>query len=557
MRILATSREALNIQGEVPWRVPSLSYPDKSLKMDMDEALQYEAVKLFTERAETSKPGFTLNAQNESSVVHICQLVAGIPLAIELAASRTRHLSPKAILERLDGQMKILASSSRIVPERQQTLKATIDWSYDLLSEEEQRFFDRLSVFTGDFSLEAVEDVCSDDRLKKDDVLSVLSQLVDKSLVNIENQEDGSVRYRCLIPLHQYSFQKLSESGEEKKYRKRHLSYYLRIAEKAHEEQFDAELKWQNELETEHDNLIVALNWAFTHSVEEFILLPGYLAWFWRSQSQLQLAVNYLEKALSKDAGKSEAYARTLLGLGMIVFYTGDIPRSIKLLNDSLKIWRRLKNRWEEAIVLGWLGSVLSSTDQETTLEYREQSLEIARKVGKPGLINHSLIFVCQFYAHSQQYDRGMPLVEELYLSSVEHKYPFGIYASLHFKADLVLSTNNYKDAEKQYALALETGLKYGQVLYAVMDIQGVAFALSGQSRWAKSIRLDSAARTKMKAMGLKIDGLYKFWDEWIETYIERAKKEVGEELTQKYEEEGKYMGFEATVKYALDFDKD
>lgn len=557
VRILVTSREALNIQGEALVRIPSLSFPDSGTDENIEDVQQYEAIELFTDRAVSGNPGFSLNPQNVSHVVGICQRVAGIPLAIELAATRIRHLGPETILERLNDQFKVLTSSDKTAPERQKTLKTTIDWSYNLLSVQEQLLFCRMSVFAGDFDLEALEGTCSDERVTKDNVINVLSQLVDKSLINIENQADGSIRYKWLMPLQQYSLQKLIESGEEKKQRKKHLVYYLKMAEQAYKEQFDSEFKWINKLELEHDNLIVALNWSFTQSIEEFILLPGYLTWLWRNKSKLQLAVDYLEKALSRDAGKSEAHARNLLGLGQIVLYTGEIPRSIKLLNDSLEIWRKLKNLWEEAVVLGWLGSVISSSDQETALKYREQSLGIARRVGNPGLVRYCLLFLCQQYAHSHQYDRGMPLVEELYDSSIKQEYPFGIYASLHFRSDLVLSTKDYKEAERQYALALETGLKYGIVLYAVMDIQGVAFALSGQSRWAKSIRLDTASREKMKAMGLYIDGLYKFWDEWIETYLQGARKEVGEELTRQYEEEGQAMGFEEAVEYALDLKKD
>jgi predicted ATPase/predicted Ser/Thr protein kinase len=560
MRILATSREALNTRGEVAWRVPSLSFPDKDPSKDTDKALQYEAVKLFTERAVSSKPGFAFNPKNAIPIVGICQRVAGIPLAVELAATRIRHLSPETILERLDDQMKILASSSRTAPERQQTLKATIDWSYDLLSEEEQQLFNRLSVFTGDFSLEAVEDVCSDDRLHKDNILSLLSQLVDKSLVLAEDKEDESVHYRCLMPLHQYSLHKLDESGEEEKFRHRHLSFYLKLAEMAYEEQFDSELKWLNKLESEHDNLIAALNWTYIHSIEEFILLSGYLAWFWRSHSHIRLAEDFLEKALHKDVKKSEGYARALCGLGVLQWYaeSGDLEKRKKLMNESLGIWRQLNNPKEEAIVLSSLSAMLPGAGEfEAGLKGSTKSLEMARKVGSPGFINHCLLCVCQAYVHSKKFVQGRPLVEELLASSEKLKHIYGIECARHFLADCALDAEDFKEAEKKYALAIETNLKYGFTWLGAIDLQGVAFALSGQSRWAKSIRLDTAAREKVKSIGGKIDGIAQFWDEWIETYLEGARKQVGEELTRKYGEEGKNMGFEAAVEYALDFDKD
>lgn len=559
IRILATSREALNIPGEVVWRIPSLSFPDPGSKKDIDKVQSYEAIKLFTDRASSGKPGFMLNNQNVSPVVGICQRIAGIPLAIELAATRIRHLGPEAILERLEDQFKILSSSSRTAPERQQTLKATIDWSYNLLSEQEKLLFNRLSVFAGDFSLEAVEEVCMDKKLKKENILPALSQLVDKSLVITENQEDESVRYRCLKPLHQYSLQKLIESGEEEKYREHHLSYYLKMAEQAYEEQFESQLKWLNKLEQEHDNLVAALNWSFNQFIEEFILLSGYLAWFWKNHSHLLLAMDYLKKALSKDVNKSEAYARNLCGLGGMLWLMADKKsRAMNYLTDSLKIWRQRKNFFEKAIVLQNLCIISHiSGDFETSIKYGYQSLEIARKIDKPGLINACLNSVCSSLTWSKEYNKVKPLLKELLISSEKLEQPYGIIVAHHFHGDCAQGTGNFKEAEKEYCQTISLALKYGMPHQVGIDMQGVAFALSGQLRWAKSIRLDAAARKIANQYGFTLDGVAEFWDEWIETYLKGARKEVGEELTRKYEEEGRNMGFEAAVEYALDFDKD
>jgi predicted ATPase len=558
IRILATSREALNIPGEVVWGIPLLTFPDSGSKKDIDEVQRYEAIKLFIDRAGAGKPGFTLNPQNFSAVVGICQRVSGIPLAIELAATKIRYLGPETILERLQDQFKILSSSSRTVPERQQTLKATIDWSYNLLSEQEQLLFIRLSIFAGDFSLEAVEEVCSDKKIKKENIIIHLSQLVDKSLVIAEDQEDESVRYRCLDPLGQYSLQKLIESGAEEKLRKQHLSYYLKMAEQAYKEQFRLQLKWLNKLEQEYDNLISALNWSFTKSSENFILLSGYLGWFWEAHSYYSIGKDYLERALSKNVSKSEAYARVLFGLGIITYVSANLPRTIRLLKESLGIWRQFNNLWEEAIILCWLSGQYSlSGDYEKGLKSGKQSLESARKTGDPGLINYCLISVCMRFVFSKEWEQAIPYIEELLISSEKLKQPLGILYARHYHSDCTLGLRNFKEAEKRYAFSMKTALKYGHTFITTNDLHGVAFSVSGQSRWAKAIRLDAAARENYRIMGLNIRGLIKFWDEFFDTYIEGARKKLGEELTRKYEEEGRNMGFEAAVKYALDFDKD
>ena len=558
LRILSTSREALNISGEVVWRIPSLSCPDPDSEKDIKKVQHYEAIRLFVDRAAAGKQGFTLNPQNVSPIVQICRHFEGIPLAIELAATRIRHMGPEAILERLDDQFRILYSSSRTAPARQQTLKAVIDWSYTLLSEQEQILFNRLSVFAGKFSLEAVEDVCSDKELDGESILPLLSHLVDKSLVIADNQDDESVRYRCLMPLQQYSLQKLNERGEEEKMRQQHLSCYLKLAEKAYEEQFEFHQKWMNKLELEHDNILSALYWTDKHSPEGFVKLSGTLAWFWRGHAYIFIGKDYLERALLKDIGKTEPYARALIGLGVIINFTRERPRAIKLMIESLEIFRQYNNLWEEANVLATLSAnQVSDGEYESGLKGATHSLDIARKIGNPGLINHCLLCVCQGAVHSKQYMQGDQLAEELLASSEKLNYLWGIEMARHFLGDCALGNKNFKEAERKYSLGVVTSLKYGTVFLAAADMLGVAFSLSGQSRWAKCIRLEAAAWKKAGELGVSLSGVAEFWDEWSDTYIRGAMQNLGEELTQKYVEEGQNMGFDATVKYALDFGND
>jgi len=391
IRILATSREALNIYGEVIWMIPSLSFPAPGSRVLIDETDRYESIKLFTDRAALGKPGFKVNTQNVSVVAQICSRMEGIPLAIELAATRIKHLGPETILERLEDQFRILSSSSRIAPGRQQTLKAAIDWSYDLLSEQEQLLFNRMSVFAGDFSLDAAEEVCQDNKLIKEDILSLLSQLVDKSLIIAIRQEDESVRYRYLEPIHAYSLQKLIAINEETNFRKKHLEYYLKMAKKAYEEQFESQLVWLTKLKQENYNLNSALNWADQNCPEEFSILVGYLSWFWVLFPNFLSGKQYLEKALSKGSKGTEAYARTLSGLGYLAFYFKDRDYVFDLLNKSLSLWNRLKNRFEEAIVLNHLSNSHQSIskDMEKAIKYSERGLELARKMDKiSSLIN-------------------------------------------------------------------------------------------------------------------------------------------------------------------------
>jgi len=253
LRILATSREALNIAGETVWRVPSLSLPDLLHLPSVEHLTQYEAVRLFIERALISRPDFVLTSQGAPSVAQVCHRLDGIPLAIELAAARVKVLSVEQIAARLDNRFRLLTSGSRTALPRQKTLRAAIDWSYDLLSETERMVLRRLSVFAGGWTLEAAEAICVGEGIEWHEVLDPLMQLVDKSLVMMEEQ-GGTVRYRLLETVRQYGRDKLPASGEADVVRGRHRDWYLALAERAEPELLGSnQAVWLERLETEHD----------------------------------------------------------------------------------------------------------------------------------------------------------------------------------------------------------------------------------------------------------------------------------------------------------------
>ena len=558
LKVLATTREAMKISGEKVWRLPSLTLLDPKMVIDMESAQSSEAVLLFADRAQLNNPEFELELENVSEVVSICNKLDGIPLAVELVASRTRHLHPKKILERFEDRFDLLVSPDPGISKRQQTLQATIEWSYNLLSESEKTLFERISVFSGGFELEAAEEVCSDDQLQKESVLDVLSMLVDRSLVYTTKGQSQSMRYNRLETLRQFAQHKLITNKEEDEIRSRHLQYYLKVAEVAYEEQFEAQSKWIAWHNAEQDNVFTALNWAESNSPERYAELAGFVYWIWRQRSDFSVGKNYLKKAITKNIGKSEIYARAVLGLGNLYWLTGDGQKAILFMHESLEIWRKLENPREEAFTLSEISEpLLHSGDYEGALKYSEEGLGIARRFGNPGLINYCQIYLCTILVHTKQYERGRPLAEEVLLSSEKLDQLYVIEAALHLLGDCTVGMKDFKEGEKRYAKGIEVSYGHGNVLFAATDIQGVAFALSGQRRWAKALRLDAAARVQYKELGVVIDGMLEFWDEWIDTYIEGAKREVGEVLAKRYEEEGITMGFEKAIEYALNFKKD
>jgi predicted ATPase len=541
LKILATSREALCIKGEHIWRVPSLTLIDPKTIIDVEHAKDSEAVLLFADRAQMNNPEFELETANVNDVVTICNKLDGIPLALELVASRTRHMNPQMILERFANRFEKLSTSDPGTSKRQQTLQATIEWSYNLLSDNDKVLFARLSVFSGGFDIEAAEQVCSDHRLPRETVLDIISRLVDRSMVYTIKSTDQTMRYNRLETLRQFAQQKLISQNEEEAIRSNHLHYYLRMAEEAHGDQFESQLKWLSKLEQEHDNLIAALNWSDEHSAEEFVRLAGALGWFWSMHSHISTGLEYLERAKSIDANKSGAYALVLYGLATLVIYIGEIPRSIDLLNESLEIWRQLDNPWEQAIVLCFYSFVLAAAGEpEAGLKCSEESIEIARNIDNPILINYCLIDLAQSYIHSKMYNRAQPIIEEFLSSADEQKQPDLVLRAHRFLGDCALKQEKFEEAEKAYSLALKTALEYGNMLDAAFELQGIAFAVSMQKRWDKAIRLGAAALEKAISLGTSTYGLIKFYDEMIDTYIGGAREKLGEELTMKYEEEGK-----------------
>ena len=558
IRILATSREALNITGEKVWRIPSMTLLDPKTVINLESARGSEAVELFTDRARLRNPEFELETSNVGDVVSICSKLDGIPLAVELVASRIAHLPPSKILERFEDRFEVLSSSDPAVSFRQQTLQATIEWSYQLLSETEKTLFERISVFSGGFELEAAEEVCSDDHLLEERVLETLSRLVDQSLVYISKGKEQTHRYNRLETLRQYGQQKLRTNKEEDTIRSRHLAYYIRVATEAYEEQFESQQKWSFWYDTEQDNIFAALDWAEENSPAQFAELAGLVSWVWRLRSGSQETRNYLEKAREMSKKNQVDYARITRAMGLLTWMSGDLKTGLSQLSESLETWRKLDQSNEIACTLAeYSEPMLHSGDYENALKFSRDGLDLALQSEKQGLINHCQNYLCVILVHTKQYDQGRPLVEELLAAAEKINQIHVIEGAYHLLGDCTLGMGDYLEGERRYAKGIEVSFGQGNVMYAATDIQGVGFAVAGQGRWAKAIRLDAAAREKYSELGLVIDGMLGFWDEWIESYIERAKKEVGEERARQYINEGKSMGFEKAVEYALDLAKD
>ena len=386
LKIIASSREALGISGEMVYRVPSLSLPDPS-PVTREAIVDYESVQLFEERAIAVQSHFALTDSNASAVTQICRRLDGIPLALELAAACVTVFSPEEIVSRLDDRFRLLTGGSRAALERHQTLRALIDWSYDLLSDEERILFRQLSIFTGGWTFEAAEAICPDL-----DVLNLLTQLVNKSLVMVDpGAHEGGTRYRLPETIRQYARDKLLEAGESEQIRDRHLDFFLGFAERAEPKlRSAAQIKWLDRVETEYDNLRTALGWSLESSKSDLALeLASALSYFWelRGMSEgykwLDDALALAERQQSGTVEQTARRARALYGAGRLGFMALLDPHvSRTLVEESLRMWRELGDKWWMAVALEHVGFIASvERDFQTSLAQLEEGLSLAREI--------------------------------------------------------------------------------------------------------------------------------------------------------------------------------
>jgi non-specific serine/threonine protein kinase len=363
-------------------------------------------VRLFIERASAVQPSFALTPANARAVARLCRELDGIPLALELAAARAPILSAEQLVTRLDDRFRLLTGGSRTALPRQQTLRATIDWSYGLLTPAERLLFARLAVFAGGWTLEAAEAVGAGAGVATEEVADLLTRLVEKSLVTTEALEDGGVRHRLLETLRQYGRARLETSGEPTPARRRHAAYYLALAERAEPELTGPDqLRWLDRLEREHDNLRAALAWWLERAergagdeaapaAAAGLRLAGALFWFWFIRDHHPEALAWLDRALALGAAAPAAVrAKALFGAGVFAWSANDLARSEALLAESAALGRALGDRRALVLALGALGFTLGQDGRdEHGAAAVEEGIALAWEAGEPWLLAYALL---------------------------------------------------------------------------------------------------------------------------------------------------------------------
>jgi predicted ATPase/class 3 adenylate cyclase len=421
LKIIVTSRMVLHVQAEREFVVPSLSLPDPKRLPDLGTLSQCEAVALFIERSQAVKPDFAVTNANAPAVAAICVRLDGLPLAIELAAARSKLLPPQALLARLSQRLAVLTSGARDVPARHQTLRNTIAWSYDLLGAAEQQLFRRLSVFVGSCTLEAIEALCNALDSGAEEVLDSVTSLLDKSLLQQTEQEGEEPRLSMLETIREFGLEVLAMCGEMEVTRQAHAQYYLALAEEAEPELAGPQQGvWLERLEREHDNLRAALQWSVKQGgvgqhMEMVLRLSGALWWFWLVRGHLSEGGQWLEKALMESEGSMTlARARALQGLGEVAFNQGNYGQAEKRCRESLAIFRELGDRKNIALSLDILGLVAEwSRNYTAAYSLIEEALALYKELGDKRGLAYTLGALAYATSHQGEYARARSLAEE------------------------------------------------------------------------------------------------------------------------------------------------
>jgi predicted ATPase/class 3 adenylate cyclase len=517
LRLLVTSRELLRVDGEVVYSVPALAEP--------------EAVELFCARA---------RIEPDDTVAELCSRLDNLPLALELAAARVRVLTPAQILDRISQRLDLFRAGRDADP-RQQTLRATIAWSHDLLATDEQRLFARMAVFRDGCTLEAAEEVVEAN-------LDALQSLHDKSLLR-----RAGGRFWMLATIREYARELLEGGGEADAMRGRHADHYLALSELAYAERFERGLTWAGRLEGEHDNLRASLDHLQDRDPLRYLQLAGALGWFWVARSHFTEGSRRLEDALASTVEDGPLTARALTSLGSIDATRGRFAAALSRLEQAFALWHTVGDETQLAAARDELGWALyeGGEDESRALELFQQNLEHARRLGHHALVNRSLAGVCQMLVVTGQFARAEPLALELYASMRDSEDVVFMSAGDHYLADCAMHRRDYTLAEQHRLSALETALASENVMQQTIEILGLALTAAGLRRDEDALRLEGAVDAKYEELGASL-ALLPFVAAWRKRDLGAARARLGETRANAAFDEGRAMTWDQAIELAL-----
>jgi predicted ATPase/class 3 adenylate cyclase len=507
VKVLASSRESLHVAGETTFPVPPLSVPQLHRSMTVAALKQYEAVRLFSDRAVAAQPVFQVTDQNATAVAEICHRLDGIPLALELAAARVRTLPVEAIAARLSDRFRLLTGGYRTSLPRQQTLRACIDWSYDLLSATEQALLRRLAVFAGGWTLEAAEKVGADGEVETRDVLDLLTHLGEKSLVQLAAE---GARYRLLETVRQYAKERLNAADEKTQTRTRHLAFYLELAEEAMPHLMGPEQgAWLSQLDVERENVLAAHTWCDrAERGAEFglrLLCAGRVYWITRGLGALG------QRMTAEALGRPRAMERNLLrcraldAAGYLGYFMGRYGEAQAYEEESLAIAREIGDKDQIVAALTLLGAVsLAQENRSAARGHLEESLVLARELGDTLRLEQALTVLAELHRIEGDLDAAEPLYEEALALNRQQGAGSNIAVNLLNVAMVAIGRGSGDRARRILLEAVAIADKIGSkpAGRAALDVAAGLAALLVE--WERAARLYGAAQAQLEETGIR-----------------------------------------------------
>jgi predicted ATPase len=532
LKMLVTSRSMLRLSGEFEFPVPPLPVPPAGAAKDAELAGQYASVRLFTERAQAVAPGFRLTSQNTATVAEICRRLDGLPLAIELAAARTRLLSPTALLARLSDRMRVLTGGPRDAPERQRTLQNTLDWSFALLSPGEQAMFARLGVFAGSFGLPAAEALCGDagqpgPAQPPGALLDTLNALVDSSLVQPETREDQS-RFGMLETIREYALGRLRDSGAWQEAHDRHAAYYAALAPPTESElRGEGQLAWLSRLETETGNLSAALSWLMDQDRLDQAITFIWSTWrFWFLRGHVgEIARHGAKFVANRQEMAPGERALALSGTGFTLLTDGEPGQAQPNFERSLPLFREAGDLLGGALATTGLGQVLAwRHDDERAREALEQATNLLHEAGTgersgPERVEYLLVvalidsFLGQVQLSEADYDRAAELFTAGLAAARSAADRFTILISLYDLALARQARGDPEDARRLLRQGLSLAAEAGDESAAAYYLEALAGVAMQQDDAQRAAWLLAAAAAQLEASG----------SGWLHAYVPRV----------------------------------
>jgi non-specific serine/threonine protein kinase len=550
--VLVTSRERLGMAGELTYRVPSLTVPGPGDKFGPETLPGYEGVRLFVDRARLLRPHFNVTTENAAPLASICYRLDGIPLAIELAAPRLRSMSAEELSQRLDQRFALLTDGSRAALPRHRTLRSMIDWSYDILTDVEQVMLRRVSVFAGGWTLAAAEHVCTGDGIDKLDTISLLTSLVDKSLV-ITEEHERATRYRMLETIRQYALDRLCEANEEVLWRNRHFAWVLALAEESFQALLGPEQGlWIDRMAQEIDNFRTALRWATEQKCTDALRLAPGLARWWVRRSSLREARQSLARLLDAIPHDhvSRDRARALGAIGNIAMDQGDYHEAERLFRESDALFRALGEVRGSAYMQSNLASALLTRGQYAAAEpLLMEGVKVGRALGDDHVVAVNLGNLAIAVYEQGDADRAAPLFEESLTLARSVGNDFLVSQTLGYKGRGESRKGKLESAETSFLESLTIARALADPVATIGALQRFAELAAAKHAYKRAATILGAAARLREEIGHSIP-LHE--EREHRRVAETARAALGDAAFDQATRRGSAMESEDAVRYVL-----